>query len=99
MLEKDQSNANSKIKEIAVSEKIKMPDSMLPEQKKYTNHRQTLKGKEFDKVFLAMIIDDHTKDIAEFKEAAARNENKKVKAYGSVYKIRSLHTRYCNFYL
>jgi putative membrane protein len=67
MLEKDHSEANAKLKNIAEKENIAIPASMLPDQKKHIDHLMMLKGKDFDKAFIPMMIEDHTKDIAEFK--------------------------------
>jgi putative membrane protein len=83
MLEKDHSEANDKLKSIANAEGINVSSTMTDEQNQHMSHLQSLTGADFDKAFIPMMIDDHTKDIAEFKKAAAGNENEKVKNFAS----------------
>jgi len=83
MLEKDHTDANNKLKEIAEGEHIQLPAAMLPEHQQHIDQLQMLKGKEFDKTFMPMMIDDHVKDIAEFEKAAAENKNDKIKAFAA----------------
>jgi putative membrane protein len=83
MLEKDHGEAGDKLKSIANSEGISFPTTMTDEQNQHMAHLQSMTGADFDKAFIPMMIDDHTKDIAEFKKAAAGNENEKVKNFAS----------------
>jgi putative membrane protein len=83
MLEKDHGEAGDKLKSIANAEGISFPSTMTDEQSQHMAHLQSLTGADFDKAFIPMMIDDHTKDIAEFKKAAAGNENEKVKNFAS----------------
>lgn len=92
MLEKDHTDANNKLKDIAAGESIRIPSAMLPEHKQHVDHLQMLKGKEFDKAYMTMMIEDHIKDIAEFKTAAASNENEKIRAFaGSTLPVLNAH--------
>ena len=83
MLEKDHGEAGDKLKSIANAEGISFPTTMTDEQNQHMAHLRSLTGADFDKAFIPMMIDDHTKDIAEFKKAAAGNENEKVKNFAS----------------
>jgi len=83
MLEKDHGEAGDKLKSLAAAEGISFPTTMTDEQSQHMAHLQSLTGADFDKAFIPMMIDDHTKDIAEFKKAAAGNENEKVKSFAS----------------
>ena len=83
MLEKDHGEAGDKLKSLAAAEGISFPTTMTDEQSQHMAHLQSLTGADFDKAFIPMMIDDHTKDIAEFKKAAAGNENEKVKSFAT----------------
>jgi putative membrane protein len=83
MLEKDHGEAGDKLKSLAAAEGISFPATMTDEQNQHISHLQSMTGADFDKAFIPMMIDDHTKDIAAFKKAAAGNENEKVKSFAS----------------
>ncbi len=83
MLERDHMEANNRLKDIAAGQSIRIPSEMLPEHKQHIDQLQLLKGEEFDKAFIPMMIEDHTKDIAEFNTAAGTNENEKIRAFAS----------------
>ena len=83
MLERDHGDANIKLKDIANTEHIAVPAAMGDEQNMHVNHLQGLKGADFDKAFIAMMVDDHTKDIDEFKQAAKNNSNEKLKDFAA----------------
>ncbi|ULQ50962.1 DUF4142 domain-containing protein [Flavihumibacter fluvii] len=63
------------------SDGVKDYGKMLEKDHEEIDHMQTLTGKDFDNAFIPMMIDDHTKDIAEFKKAVASNENAGIKAF------------------
>ena len=83
MLETDHANANNKLKEIAAAEKISMPVAATKEQTMHMNEMQLKTGADFDKTFIPMMIEDHEKDINEFKKAATDNSNAKVKDFAA----------------
>jgi len=83
MLEKDHSEAGDKLKSLAAGEGISFPATMTAEQNQHIMHLQKMTGADFDKAFIPMMIDDHTKDIAAFKKAATGNENEKVKSFAA----------------
>ena len=83
MLEKDHSEATDELMAIAKSEKIKIPTGMTSEQTSHMTEMENMKGAAFDKAFVNMMVDDHQKDIAAFKAAAASNENENVKKFAS----------------
>ena len=83
MLERDHGEAGNRLKDIAARENLSFPSAMTDEQMQHMNPLQTMTGAAFDKVFIPMMIDDHIKDIAEFKKAATGNENEKVKNFAA----------------
>lgn len=83
MLERDHEAANNQLKAVAQAEHIAIPVAMADEQNMHINHLQNLKGIEFDKAFIAMMVDDHSKNIDEFKKAAKANSNEKIKDFAA----------------
>ncbi len=83
MLETDHSNANDKLKSVATSENISFPTAMPEDHMKHVNGLSGLKGADFDNAYINMMIEDHEKDIAEFKKAKDNNDNAKVKDFAS----------------
>jgi len=83
MLEKDHEEANEELMAVAKMDKIRTPKGMTAAQTSHLNEMENMKGEDFDKAFVTMMIDDHQKDIAAFKTAAASNENENVKKFAA----------------
>ena len=83
MLETDHGMGNADLQGIAVAERIQMPPGLTVDQTMHIKEMEAKRGANFDNHFIDMMIDDHTMDIAEFKEAAAKNENEKVRAFAA----------------
>ncbi len=83
MLEADHSQGNATLQSIATAEHISIPASMNAQDAMHVKDLEAKKGTDFDKAYILMMIDDHNKDIAEFKEAANSNPNAKVKDFAT----------------
>lgn len=83
MLETDHTNANDKLKSVATSENINFPTTMPDDHMAHVNDLSAKKGADFDKAYINMMIEDHEKDIAEFKKNASNNDNAKVKDFAT----------------
>ena len=83
MLETDHAAANSELQSIAGAENITLPATMDEEHSMHVKDMGSKKGADFDKAFIPMMVEDHQKDIAEFKEAASSNPNQKIKDFAS----------------
>lgn len=69
MMVKDHSKANDELKGIAATQNITLPTTLGEEYQKHVNDMAKLSGKEFDKKYVSMMVDDHKDDIEEFKKA------------------------------
>ena len=80
MMVKDHTEANQNLKTIATSLNIALPDSlvMTPERNRKIKMK---KGKEFDKAYVDMMVDDHKKDIAEFRKCADQCSDSTIKSF------------------
>jgi putative membrane protein len=81
MMVRDHTEANNNLKGIATSLNIALPDSVSDASKKEIEHMKMKKGKDFDKAYVSMMVDDHKKDIAEFRKCADNCSDSTIKAF------------------
>jgi putative membrane protein len=81
MMVKDHSEANDKLKGIASSLNIALPDSLSDDSKKELDNLSKKTGKDFDKAYMDMMVDDHKKDVAEFRKAADNLSDSTIKSF------------------
>jgi putative membrane protein len=77
----DHSTANEKLKTLAGSKQMNLPDAVSPEGNTALGKLEGLNGAEFDKTFSQMMVKDHTTDISDFEKAVKKAEDPDVKAY------------------
>jgi len=70
ILAKDHAKAKIDAVKVAKSLGVAPPESMQEEAQRELTKLKTLSGDAFDKEFASYMVDDHKKDIAEFKEKA-----------------------------
>ena len=56
---------------------------MPADHKMHIDEMKPKKGADFDNAYISMMIDDHTKDIAEFEKATNGNTDADVKTFAS----------------
>ncbi len=83
MMVKDHSAANDNLKSIATSLNITLPDSVSNDARKEIDKLKMKKGKAFDKAYVDMMLDDHKKDIAEFRKCADNCSDSTIKSFAS----------------
>jgi putative membrane protein len=81
MMVKDHSEANSNLKGIASSLNVALPDSISNDGKKEIDDLEMKKGKDFDKAYVKMMVEDHKKVIAEFRKCADNCSDSTIKAF------------------
>lgn len=69
-LVKDHSKANKELIEFASRRDITLENDLSAEHRQLSDKLSELSGEDFDKAFVAAMIEDHQKDIAKFKTAA-----------------------------
>lgn len=75
--------AAAKLKAIAKKEGIAMPKGLDAAHKEMISKLSSLKGKEFDKAYVADMMAAHEKAVAFFKDAAANCSNPALKAFAA----------------
>jgi len=82
MIVADHSKANDDLKSIAGT-KVSMPAAMMPDQQKHLDMMKNKSGADFDKAYINMMIEDHKKDIAEFKKASQDLKDAGIKGFAT----------------
>jgi putative membrane protein len=74
MMVDDHTSANNKLMTIASSKQITLPTSISDKHKKHVDDMSKMSGKDFDKHYISMMVDDHGEVVDAFKK---ENENTK----------------------
>jgi putative membrane protein len=83
MMVKDHSAANQKLKALAASKQVSLPDSPSMMQKASKTKLNLLSGDSFDKSYIKGMIADHKDDIKEFQKEASDGKDPEAKAFAS----------------
>jgi len=70
----DHSKANKELKELATKKKIITPDALPAEDQMHLDQMKKLTGAEFDKHYMGMMVTDHEKTVALFKDGAQNKD-------------------------
>jgi putative membrane protein len=81
MMVKDHTAANDKLKALAASKQISLPDSSSAMQKATKTKLNMLSGETFDKSYVKGMIEDHKTDIKEFQKEASQGKDPDAKAF------------------
>jgi putative membrane protein len=90
MMIKDHGEGGKKLKMLAASKNITLPDSISNQQQKEKERLLQKKGAAFDEAYINMMVDDHKKDIREFEQEATNGTNEAIKAFARD-NLRMLH--------
>jgi len=83
MMVSDHSKANDDLMARAKSLNIVLPPAPGADEQKMIDQLSKKTGRDFDKAYMDMMLDDHKKDIAEFKKAAEKCTNSSIKDFAS----------------
>ncbi len=83
MLSSDHSKAGAQAKKLAKQIKVKAPSGVADEAKREKAKLSKMKGADFDREFVAFMIDDHKKDIDTFRQQADGAQDPKVKSFAA----------------
>ncbi|NML39249.1 DUF4142 domain-containing protein [Chitinophaga sp. G-6-1-13] len=81
MMVNDHSKANEELKELAGKKTIALPAELSTETKDHIDKLSKKNGKEFDKDYMNMMVDDHDKDVKEFDNAANNLQDPELKSW------------------
>lgn len=81
MMVNDHTLANNNFKTLATSKSIELPSSVTDDQRKDIDALSKKSGKDFDKAYVDMMVDDHKATITEFKTAEGKVSDNDVKSF------------------
>lgn len=83
MMVKDHSGAGNELRMLATKKNWAVPSVLDDGQKTHLADMRKMSGKEFDKHYVSMMLDDHKKDVAEFEKAANMCKDADLKAFAT----------------
>jgi putative membrane protein len=83
MMREDHTNLNNRMKEIASTQNITLPDSVSTSDRKKIDDMKTKSGKDFDKAYIDMMVSDHKSDISDFQKAANNLQDTVLSSFAS----------------
>lgn len=81
MMVRDHASAGMKLKSLAASKNITLPDSLPEEGRKDKDRLQLQQGNDFDRGYINLMVNDHRKDIREFQKAALGAQDANIRAF------------------
>ena len=88
MMVKDHTEAADKLKTIAATKNITLPASVSADMQKHLDDLSTKSGKDFDKAYMDMMVDDHKKVISAFEDESKNGSDADIRAFAD----STLHT-------
>ncbi len=79
----DHSKANEKLKQLAASKGVDLPQAVSAKDKATKARLSKLSGDQFDKAYMADMVQDHKKDVAEFQKESRSAKDPDVKVFAS----------------
>ncbi|WP_291910405.1 DUF4142 domain-containing protein [Chitinophaga sp. CB10] len=83
MMVNDHTKANDELKALATSKNITLPASLNPEDQKHIDELAKKSGKDFDKEYMKMMVDDHDHDVKAFEDASKDLTDADLKAFAT----------------
>ena len=80
---KDHSDADDKLKNIAASQHIALPVDLDPQHKNAAASLSRLSGPQFDQAYMNLMVQEHTKDVNDFKKEAADAHDGTIKQFAA----------------
>jgi len=83
MMVTDHSKANDELSSYASSHGITLPTSLPADEQKHIDAMKNMKGAAFDKHYVSMMVEDHQKDVAKFKQESTGANDDQLKTWVS----------------
>ncbi|WP_343560831.1 DUF4142 domain-containing protein [Sphingobacterium sp.] len=81
MMVKDHSKANDELTTLAQAKNITVPATLGTDQQKVKDELAKKTGREFDKAYIAEMVEDHEKDVKLFEDASKNLKDTELKAF------------------
>lgn len=83
MMVRDHNKANEELKSIASQKNIEVPSTMDEKHMSMVNELKQKKGAEFDREYMREMVDDHEKDVDEFRKQSENGKDPEIKAFAA----------------
>ncbi len=84
MMVKDHGEVNENLRSLASSIQLVLPDSINKSAKKEIDMLAKKKGVDFDQSYMKMMVEDHNKDLEEFRQAADKLSDSSFKTFAQI---------------
>lgn len=90
MMVKDHTAAGDKLKALAAGKNITLPATISPDMQKHVDDLQQKSGKDFDKAYISLMIDDHKKVISAFENESRNGSDADIRNFadGTLHTLR-----------
>jgi putative membrane protein len=83
MMVRDHTKANNELKSVAADKNINIPAGMEDHHHSMVENLRKKSGADFDEAYMDMMVNDHNKDIAEFRTEANQGGDAEIKAFAA----------------
>jgi putative membrane protein len=83
LMVKDHTQALNQLQELAEKKKVTLPSDLPDDAKDLESKINSASGQDLDKTYMDAMVQDHEKDVQEFKDASKDVEDKDVKQWAS----------------
>ena len=83
MMVDDHTKANNELMKIAKDKQLMAPHALKPQDQQTYDKLSKLSGEQFDRQYMETMVEDHTKDVAEFKKASQSASDPDVKEFAT----------------
>ncbi|NIG56071.1 DUF4142 domain-containing protein [Chitinophaga sp. Cy-1792] len=83
MMVNDHSRIDDALKALAATLNITLPAAINPDEQKHLDELAKKSGKDFDKEYMKMMVDDHNMDVKAFEDASQSLTNADIKAFAA----------------
>jgi putative membrane protein len=80
---KDHGEANEELKRIATAKGVELPTQLDRKHRNELERLQKLSGSDFDRAYMKHMVEDHKKDVTQFRKAAKDLKDAEVKQFAS----------------
>jgi putative membrane protein len=81
MMERDHTRAGDRLTALAKDKNIVLPSAISPDMQKIADDLQKKDGGNFDRAYIALMVDDHKKDIKEFENESKSGADADIRAF------------------
>ena len=83
MMVTDHTQANEELKALAAKKNVTLPATPGEDHQKHLDDMKNMKGADFDKHYVSMMVNDHEEDVNKFEKRAENAKDAELKAFAA----------------